>query len=30
MTTHFATLTPATRLDETVQALLRTSQTDFP
>jgi stage IV sporulation protein FB len=30
MTTHFATLTPATRLDETVQALPGTRQTDFP
>ena len=30
MTTHFATLTPVTRLEDAAQALLRTSQTDFP
>jgi stage IV sporulation protein FB len=29
MTTHFATLTPAARLEDAAQALLRTSQTDF-
>jgi stage IV sporulation protein FB len=29
MTTHFATLTPATRLEDAAQALLRTRQTDF-
>ncbi len=30
MTTHFATLTPAARLEDAAQVLLRTSQTDFP
>jgi CBS domain-containing protein len=30
MTTHFATLAPAARLEDAAQALLRTSQTDFP
>ena len=30
MTTHFATLTPAALLEDAVQALLRTSQTDVP
>jgi Zn-dependent protease/CBS domain-containing protein len=29
MTTHFATLTPAARLEDAAQVLLRTSQTDF-
>ena len=29
MTTHFATLTPAMRLEDAAQALLRTRQTDF-